>query len=180
MKLWREKNIIVQDCSLKHGALSKKVLEMSRAVHFVKLKVWFGYQLVHCRLTMALFQLLTAVITNSFHAVKIFSYFRKMLFQRRKAIFSTMIVVWMAEATDLIDVFIILILTLITNISDIIIINKHCLSLTLARLMILFQRVASFKNAARHCSSLGEDRQHGKHVPGAGGNDDFDDDDVMT
>ena len=39
-KLWREKNIIVQDCSLKHGALSKKVLEMSRAalnVHFVKL-----------------------------------------------------------------------------------------------------------------------------------------------
>ena len=103
-----------------------------------------------------------------------------MLFQRRKAIFSTMIVVWMAEATDLIDVFIILILTLITNISDIMIINKHCLSLTLTRLMILFQRVASFKNAARHCSSLGEDRQHGKHVPGAGGNDDNDDDDVMT
>ena len=115
---------------------SKKVLEMSRTalnVLFVKLKVWFGYQLVHCRLTMALFQLLTAIITNSFHAVKIFSYFRKMLFQRRKAIFSTMIVVWMAEATDLIDVFIILILTLITNISDIIIINKHCLSLTLTR-----------------------------------------------
>ena len=154
---------------------------MSRAalnVHFVKLKVWFGYQLVQSRLTMALFQLLTAVITNSFHAVKIFSYFRKMLFQRRKAIFSTMIVVWMAEATNLIDVSIILILTLITNINDIIIINKHCLSLT--RLMILFQRVASFENAARHCSSLGEDRQHGKHVPGAGGNDDYDDDDVMT
>ena len=113
-----------------------KQKEMSRAalnVHFVKLKVWFGYQLVHCRLKMALFQLLTAIITNSFHAVKIFSYFRKMLFQRRKAIFSTTIVVWMAEATDLIDVSIILILTLITNISDIIIINKHCLSLTLTR-----------------------------------------------
>ena len=85
----------------------------------------------------------------------------------------------MAEATDLIDVFIILILTLLTtNIIDIIINNKHCLSLT--RLMILFQRVATFENAARHCSSLGEDRQHGKHVPGAGGNDDFDDDDLMA